>query len=194
MWVPESAITIAAGTPPGGGLDRVARALADRREGAVQLHCRLDCAGGPLFLEVGLFRPSAEPGHLCDLLQMQLEQAALSGPVGRVTLEARLTAQENAAPAADAPDAASIIADYSKATALWQDILTRFPSYRQTPSTLYLLAYYGKTKDERKSLQVFLALACANKYKWNDPPSKPPTREEALKRIERKDLRDPYAD
>jgi hypothetical protein len=110
-------------------------------------------------------------------------------------VEARLSAQESSgAPAANAPDAASIIADYSKATALWQDILTRFPSYRQTPSTLYLLAYYGKTKDERKSLQVFLALACANKFKWNDPPTKPPTREEALKRIERKDLRDPYAD
>jgi tetratricopeptide (TPR) repeat protein len=110
-------------------------------------------------------------------------------------VEAKLTAQESAGPpAANAPDAAAILADYSKATALWQDILTRFPSYRQTPSTLYLLAYYGKTKDERKSLQVFLALACANKYKWNDPPSKPPTREEALKRIERKDLRDPYAD
>jgi tetratricopeptide (TPR) repeat protein len=110
-------------------------------------------------------------------------------------VEARLTAQENAGiPASGAADTASIIADYSKATALWQDILTRFPSYRQTPSTLYLLAYYGKTKDERKSLQVFLALACANKYKWNTPPSKPPTREEALKRIERKDLRDPYAD
>jgi putative tricarboxylic transport membrane protein len=28
IWVPERAITIAAGTPPGGGLDRVARALA----------------------------------------------------------------------------------------------------------------------------------------------------------------------
>src|SRR5204862_4124271 len=69
-----------------------------------------------------------------------------------------------------------------------------FPVYRQTPSTLYLLAYYGKSKDERRSLQVFLALACANKYKWNTPPTKPPTREEALKRIERKDLRDPYAD
>jgi tetratricopeptide (TPR) repeat protein len=110
-------------------------------------------------------------------------------------VEARLSAQESSgAPAANAPDAASIIADYSKATALWQDILTRFPGYRQTPSTLYLLAYYGKTKDERKSLQVFLALACANRFKWNDPPTKPPTREEALKRIERKDLRDPYAD
>lgn len=85
-----------------------------------------------------------------------------------------------------------IIADYSRATALWEDILTRFPNYRQTPSTMYLLAYYGKSKDERKSLQIFLALACANRFKWNDPPSKPPTREEAIKRVESKTMRDPY--
>ncbi|TMQ07697.1 MAG: hypothetical protein E6J91_34920 [Deltaproteobacteria bacterium] len=110
-------------------------------------------------------------------------------------VEAQIAAQENAGPPAPgAPDAAALVADYSKATRLWEDILTRFPNYRQTPSTLYLLAYYGKSKDERRSLQVFLALACANKYKWNTPPGKPPTREEALKRIERKDLRDPYAD
>ena len=108
-------------------------------------------------------------------------------------VEAKLAAQDAAGP--DAPaDTASIAADYGRSTALWEAILTRFPSYRQTPSTLYLLAYYGKAKDERRSLQVFLALACANKYRWNDAPTKPPTRGEALKRIERKDLRDPYAD
>ena len=111
-------------------------------------------------------------------------------------IEAKIAAQEAAgsAPDSSAPDAAALVADYSRSVDLWQQILTRFPSYRQTPSTLYLLAYYGKSKDERKSLQVFLALACANKYKWSDAPSKPPTRAEALKRIERKDLRDPYAD
>ncbi|TMQ25498.1 MAG: hypothetical protein E6J90_05930, partial [Deltaproteobacteria bacterium] len=92
-------------------------------------------------------------------------------------VEAQIAAQENAGPPAPgAPDAAALVADYSKATRLWEDILTRFPNYRQTPSTLYLLAYYGKSKDERRSLQVFLALACANKYKWNTPPGKPPTR------------------
>ena len=46
------------------------------------------------------------------------------------------------------------------------NILKEFPNYRQTPSTIYLLAYYGKTKDERRSLQLFLALACANRFKW----------------------------
>jgi len=105
-------------------------------------------------------------------------------------VEAKLAAQE--ASGAPVPEG-GIIADYSRSLALWEDILNRFPNYRQTPSTLYLLAYYGKTKDERRSLQLFLALACANNFKWNDPPSKPPTREEALKRVEAKTLRDPYA-
>ncbi|HEU0030843.1 MAG TPA: tetratricopeptide repeat protein [Kofleriaceae bacterium] len=108
-------------------------------------------------------------------------------------VEARLAANEKAPPDPNAPEQTAITADYSKSLALWEQILTKFPNYRQTPSTLYLLAYYGKTKDERKSLQVFLALACANQYKWNGAPPKPPTREEALKRVERKQLRDPYA-
>ena len=30
------------------------------------------------------------------------------------------------------------------------------------PSVLYLLAYYGKTKDERRSMVLFLALTCTN--------------------------------
>jgi tetratricopeptide (TPR) repeat protein len=110
-------------------------------------------------------------------------------------VEARLAAQENAGSAAtNNPDQAAIVADYGKSIALWEDILKRFPNYRQTPSTLYLLAYYGKTKDERRSLQVFLALACANHYKWSDPPPAPPTKAEAIKRVENKQLRDPYAD
>jgi protein ImuB len=72
---------------------RVATALACRREGVLKLGCRLDCAPGrPVRLDVGLFRPSADQEHLWDLLKMQLEQAALPGPVGRVRLEAALTA------------------------------------------------------------------------------------------------------
>jgi hypothetical protein len=93
--------------------------------------------------------------------------------------------------AIDNPDA---MADYTKSLAMWEDILARFPKYRQLPSTLYLLAYYGKTKDERRSLQLFLALACANKNKYTDPPTQPPTREEALARTEGRQRRDPYAD
>jgi protein ImuB len=76
---------------------RVAAALAERREGVVQLHCRLDCGLGqpdasPARMSVGLFRPSADARHLWDLVRMQLEQTRLPGPVGRVTLEAVTTA------------------------------------------------------------------------------------------------------
>ena len=109
-------------------------------------------------------------------------------------VDQRFAAQEAAGAGAGSADQAAIVADYSRSLDLWQQILTKFPSYRQTPATLYLLAYYGKTKDERKSLEVFLALACANKYKWNDAPPVPPTRAEALKRAATKQLRDPYAD
>jgi protein ImuB len=79
-------------------IGRIASALAQRREGAVQLHCRLDCAASdrlkifPARIDVGLFRPSADVKHLWDLVRMQLEQTRLSGPVGRVTLQALSTA------------------------------------------------------------------------------------------------------
>ena len=105
-------------------------------------------------------------------------------------VEAQLTLQEASG---QPPPEGGIVADYTRSLTLWETILTKFPKYRQTPSTLYLLAYYGKTKDERRSLQIFLALACANQFKWNDPPAAPPTREEALKRIENRTLRDPFA-
>jgi protein ImuB len=72
---------------------RLSRTLAERREGAVRIVCRLDCAPSrPLLLEVGLFCPSADPEHLWDLVRMQLEQTALPGPVGRLRVEAALAA------------------------------------------------------------------------------------------------------
>ena len=59
-------------------------------------------------------------------------------------VESRLAATEgsNGQPQAGSAGDAPIVADYSKSLDLWEDILRRFPSYRQTPSTLYLLAYY----------------------------------------------------
>lgn len=72
---------------------RLAADLAERGRGAARLTCRLDCSPGqPVLLDVGLYRPSAHPRHLWDLLRMQLEQTALPGAVGRVTLAAPLTA------------------------------------------------------------------------------------------------------
>jgi protein ImuB len=74
-------------------VEQLAAQLAQRQQGAVRLSCRFDCSPGrPLLLQAGLFQPSAHPRHLSDLLRMQLEQLTLSGPVGRITLAATLTA------------------------------------------------------------------------------------------------------
>ena len=89
---------------------------------------------------------------------------------------------------------AEVIADYSKSLEYWERILEEFPDYRQMPSVLYLVGHYGKTKDERRSLMYFLALACANKIKWTDAPPPLPTKDEALARSDRKDRLDPYAE
>jgi protein ImuB len=74
-------------------IEQLAAFLAQQREGAMRLACRLDCAPlRPAVWEVGLFRPSADPRHLWDLARMQLEQQTWPGAVGRVTLAAPLTA------------------------------------------------------------------------------------------------------
>ena len=126
------------------------------------------------------------PDAMFRLADLYLDQA-------NEEVDQRMAAQEAAGSAAQ-QDQAAIVADYSKALDLWEQILKKFPSYRQTPATMYLLAYYTKTKDDRKSLQIFLALACANKYKWDGTPPVIPTKAEAIKRVEAKTLRDPYSD
>ncbi|MFT3695039.1 MAG: hypothetical protein QM831_18015 [Kofleriaceae bacterium] len=126
------------------------------------------------------------PDAMFRLADLYLDQA-------NDELDQRMAAQE-AHPDQQAADPAAMVADYTKSLDLWEQILTKFPSYRQTPSTMYLLAYYTKPKDDRKSLEIFLALACSNKYKWNDKPPVQPTKQEAIKRVESKTLRDPYAD
>lgn len=74
-------------------LERVAQSLVQRQEGVVQLACRFDGAGGkPLLLTVGLFRPSAAAKHLLDLVRMQLEQTTLPRQIGRIGIQAVLTA------------------------------------------------------------------------------------------------------
>lgn len=86
------------------------------------------------------------------------------------------------------------VADYTRSLDLWEGIIQRFPDYRQMPAVLYLLAYYGKAKDERRSLVLFLSLTCANRFRHDTTPPPVPTKDEALARIDRKERLDPYAD
>ncbi len=72
-------------------LQQLAAELTAAQQGALRFVCRFDCeqegvAGQPLQLRIGLFRPSASAAHWQELLQMQLEQAALRGSVGRLTI------------------------------------------------------------------------------------------------------------
>ncbi len=97
-------------------------------------------------------------------------------------------------PITDSADPAAVVADYSKAINLWEQILAKFPSYRQMPATLYLLAYYSKNVNPRRSLTLFLALTCANKFKYTDAPMRELTKKEAMERIDNKTLRTPYGD
>ena len=63
-------------------IEGIAWDLAQRRQGAVRLLCRLDCAPGrTVRLVVGLFRPSADPRHLWELARLQLEQGRCPDPL-----------------------------------------------------------------------------------------------------------------
>lgn len=73
-------------------IGRVAQSLSKRQQGAIQLRCELNCDGMTAQLDVGLYRASANPKHLFALLQMQLDQKALSGPVTAVKVAVLMAA------------------------------------------------------------------------------------------------------
>lgn len=162
--------------------ERIANAESDKEERQTLTRERLE-----KFLADHPKHQTFTPDAMFRLADLYLDEADEE-------VDRRLAAQDAAPPDPNAPDAAAIVADYSKSLGLWEQILKEFPNYRQTPSTLYLLAYYGKTKDERRSLQLFLALACANRYKWYDAPPPVPDKKEAIKRVENKTLREVYGD
>jgi protein ImuB len=91
-------------------IDQVARALAARSEGVLELVCRFRCTTSAMRLDehqeppspaapaesvtlrIGLFQPTGSVEHLVQLIQMQLEQLILPGSVEQVVVEASLTA------------------------------------------------------------------------------------------------------
>jgi len=94
-WSPEHAIarreTVAAAFEK--LIGHVATKLAASGCGALRLECRADCQSGePLMFAVGMFEPSAAPGHLFELVEMQLRHLQFSEPVTCLTIEASHTA------------------------------------------------------------------------------------------------------
>lgn len=90
-------------------VDRLSGLLAHGDRGVLQLECRLDCQPGTIDddgsapaigrrdrgvrMSLGLFRPTADAGHLFQLLALQLERLRIPSPVDGVHLEALLTAR-----------------------------------------------------------------------------------------------------
>ncbi len=78
----------AIGTVIGRLIGQLTQRLADRGEGALQLQCQLDCRpAAATSFEVGLFRPTADPQRLLELVNMQMERIRLPDPVGAVLIQ-----------------------------------------------------------------------------------------------------------
>jgi protein ImuB len=74
-------------------LRQVCQQLAQRGQGALKVACRLNVqSGDPIWLSLGLYRPSAQPRHLIGLADLQLERVALREPITGVQTIATLTA------------------------------------------------------------------------------------------------------
>jgi protein ImuB len=68
-------------------IDRVAKILAERQQGAIQLQCQLLCeVSEPVTIVIGLFRASAHAQHLRELTRLHLERITLPAPVTAVKL------------------------------------------------------------------------------------------------------------
>jgi protein ImuB len=66
-------------------LAELAPRLAARRQGALELCCRLTGPGGlATELHVRCFRPNSQAAHWCELLRLSLERRTLPGPVEKV--------------------------------------------------------------------------------------------------------------
>jgi protein ImuB len=70
-------------------LEQLATALVARQQGIQRLVCRLLCTGRrSVDLTVGVLCPQVSAAHLEELLNLQLERAALPGEVQQIRLEA----------------------------------------------------------------------------------------------------------
>ncbi|MBI2825756.1 MAG: DNA polymerase Y family protein [Planctomycetia bacterium] len=74
-------------------LDQLIRPLVAERRGVLQLACRLHGAGGAIApFTLGLFRPSAAPRYLLDLVRLKLQRLSLAEPVTEIEVEVTATA------------------------------------------------------------------------------------------------------
>jgi protein ImuB len=70
-------------------LGRLAWMLAARCAGALQVVCRFECEAAPAAeFEVGLFQPTANPRHLLEIIELEMERLRLRAPAIAVSIRA----------------------------------------------------------------------------------------------------------
>ena len=73
-------------------LEQLTRTLADEQRGILRLECRLQGAGGMnVLFSLGLFRPSAAPRYLFELIQLKLDRLRLAEPVTKIHMAVTMT-------------------------------------------------------------------------------------------------------
>jgi protein ImuB len=73
-------------------LEQLTRTLADEQRGVLRLECRLQGIGRMnVTFSLGLFRPSAAPGYLFDLVRLKLDRLRLTEPVAEIHLAVTMT-------------------------------------------------------------------------------------------------------
>jgi protein ImuB len=70
-------------------LGRLAWMLSARCAGALQVVCRFECEAAPAAeFEVGLFQPTANPRHLLEIVELEMERLRLRAPAIAVSIRA----------------------------------------------------------------------------------------------------------
>jgi cellulose synthase operon protein C len=140
--------------------------------------------------------PKWSPDAMFRLAELYLDQAGMEWEDKQVLAQASGVVEppppENFDPDAPPPYQGP---DYSRALALWRNIVERFPDYRQIDGTLYLLAYYlGEMGRIPEAKQVYLGLVCANKFDPLGTPPAPPNPKMSVVTIPQSSFADPYED
>jgi tetratricopeptide (TPR) repeat protein len=140
--------------------------------------------------------PKWTPDAMFRLAELYLDQAGMEYEEKQILAQA--SGQVEPPPPEDFdPDAPPPYTgpDYSRALALWRQIVERFPDYRQIDGTLYLLAYYlGEMGRIPEAKQVYLGLVCANKFDPLAAPPPPPDPKAPVVTVPQSSFVDPYED
>src|SRR5262249_622724 len=118
--------------------------------------------------------PKWTPDAMFRLADVYLDKAKLEWDEKQAALEKQAAPQPPPEEDTDKPPQ-YVGPDFTPAIAIWNDLVRRFPDYRQGAGTVYLLAYYqGEMRMTGEAKQAYLGLVCHNKFDPLATPTPPP--------------------